>query len=83
MLRLPSGQIQPPCSFVDLEGGQKPGRCGGTGAGCFYEGVQEPLFVQRGMQFLHLDLPDRLQHGHLGDAEKETRVSGDRRIGSQ
>ena len=31
--------------------------------------------------FLHLDLPDRLQHGHLGDAEKETRVSGDRGIG--
>ena len=28
-----------------------------------------------------LDLPDRLQHSYLGDPEKETRVSGDRRIG--
>ena len=35
------------------------------------------------MQFLHLDLPDRLQHCHLGDTEKETRVSGDRGIGYQ
>ena len=39
------------------------------------------LVVQRGMQFLHVDLPDRLQYSHLGNTEKETRVSGDRGIG--
>ena len=27
------------------------------------------------MQFLHVDLPDRLQYSHLGNTEKETRVS--------
>ena len=43
--------------------------------------VFKHLVVQRGMQFLHVDLPDRLQYSHLGNTEKETRVSGDRGIG--
>ena len=68
-----------PVHSFNPKGGQKPGRCGGTGTGCVYEGVQAPLVVQRGMQFLHVDLPDRLQYSHLGNTEKETRVSGESR----
>ena len=30
-----------------------------------------PRLIQRGLQFLHMDLPDRLQHGDLVGPEEE------------
>ena len=36
-----------------------------------YEGIQKPRLIQRGLQFLHMDLPDRLQHGDLVGPEEE------------
>ena len=40
------------------------------GARYVYEGIQKPRLIQRGLQFLHMDLPDRLQHGDLVGPKK-------------
>lgn len=37
----------------------------------FMKVFKKPRLIQRGLQFLHMDLPDRLQHGDLVGPEEE------------